>query len=420
MFFKIFTAFTIILLCFSVSRCQENSLPFYFYKNYFLNLENLEKIKIKDSTQVFDENKNSIFIYGKGYRGIDIFSRENGEKVSSFTVEGKCRPIINDFYLISGDEENFYIYDLKGNKVFTVPCRIKTGDEENNYFYSQIALYKDNLFLTTPNNGLKIVSMKTKEEKILENEEKNIKQDINGRNFLFAINNGVIYIKDLDCKKGIFVYKYDENGNVLFKTPVEHTDIEVKGDINYCHRYLNYFTHTDNNLIFTTNVFEKPYNTTRIVDLKTGKVTEAELIVSGILTDDGGNLTGLMSLDDEKNVLTLYDSSGGVKKWDYEFPSDIYSESTSPLLYGNILVVSYYCRISTGSELMALNAETGELLWDAEVVQLMVPHSKYYNSVFLSRYGEKLVMRGCESGGTYVQVFDVNTGKRLFEDTELL
>ncbi len=262
--------------------------------------------------------------------------------------------------------------------------------------------------------------MKTKEEINPENEEKNIKQDINGRNFLFSINDGVLYIKDLEGKNGIFVYKYDENGNVLFKTHVEHTDIEVKGNVNYCHRYLNYFTHSNNNLIFTTNVFEKPYNTTRIVDLKTGKVTEAKLIVSGILTDDEENLTGLMSLDDEKNILTLYDSSGGVKKWDYEFPSDIYSESTSALLYGNILMVSYYCRISTGSELMALDAKTGELLWNAEVVQLMVPHSAYYNSVFLSRYGEKLIMTGCESGGTYVQIFDVNTGKRLFEDTELL
>jgi outer membrane protein assembly factor BamB len=387
-----------------MSFCQEHSS--YFYKNYFLNLEKLEKINITEGRPVFDENIKYVFIYGKGYREVTIFSKENTKKTASFRLEGTNRPLIDEHYLISSDTENFYIYDLKGNKIFTLPCRTKVEKEE--YFYYQIVILKDDIFLTMPDNGLKIIKMKTKKEITPENKEKDIEQDINGRNLLFALDDGVLYIKDLDGKQGIIVYKYDSNGKVLFKTSIEHTDIEIKGNEHHYHRYLNYFTHNNKYLIFTTNVFEKKYNSTKIVDLKTGDVKEAKLIVSGILTDEKENLTGLLSLDDEKDILTLYD----------KFPGHIYSETTSALSYGNILAVAYYCRISTGSKLMALDINTGKLLWTAEVIQLMIPHSKYYNSVTLDRHGEKLLMAGYESGGTYFQVFDINNGKRLFEDTD--
>ncbi|MEQ8192413.1 MAG: hypothetical protein ABRQ39_30890 [Candidatus Eremiobacterota bacterium] len=381
-----------------------------------MNLEKLHRINIAEGRPVFDENMKYLFIYGTGYREVTVFSRENAGKITSFRLEGKNRPFIDEHYLISSDKENFYIYDFTGKKVFTLPCRTEIGKGE--HFYSQMVILKDDIFLTMPDNSLKIINMKTKKEITPENKEKNIKQDINGRNLLFALDDGVVYGKDLDGKQGIIVYKYDGNGKVLFRTSVEHTDIEIKGDLHYYHRYLNYFTHNNKYLIFTTNVFEKKYNVTRIIDLKTGEVKEAKSIVSGILTDEKENLTGLLSLDDEKDILTLYDSYGKAKKWEYKFPGNIYCETTSALSYGNILAVAYYCRISTGSDLMALDINTGKLLWNADVVQLMIPHSKYHNTVTIDRYSDKLIMAGYESGGTYLQVFDINSGKRLYEDTD--
>ena len=414
MFLKIFYIIIFTCLLSNLLYSQENSD--YFYENYFLNLEKLQKINIAEGRPVFDENMKYLFIYGPDYREVTVFSKENTRKITSFRPEGTNKPLIDEHYLVSSDKENFYIYDFTGKKVFTLPCR--TEIEKSKYFYSQIVIQKDDIFLTMPDNGLKIVNMKTKKEITPENKEKNIEQDINGRNLLFAIDDGVLYIKDLDGKNGIIVYKYDGNGKVLFNTSIEHTDIEIKGDLHYYHRYLNYFTHNNKYLIFTTNVFEKKYNLTRIVELKRGEVKEAKLIVSGILTDEKENLTGLLSLDDEKDILTLYDFYGKTKKWDYKFPGNIYSETTSALSYGNILAVAYYCRISTGSNLMALDINTGKLLWNADVVQLMIPHSEYYNTVTLDRYKDKILMAGYESGGTYLQVFDINSGKRLYEDTD--
>lgn len=411
----------LLIFIFLISLFQTSTMPahpqeihkFYPYNNYFFDLEKMERNKI-GGKNIDNENSDYVFLYENKYKDITVFSKKTGEKVKSFKVEGTNRPGIYDNYLISSDDKNIYIYDFQGNKLSFVPARIHIKDDK--YFYSQMVIYRDKIFLTTPCNGLKIKELKGTKEISLKNEEANIKQDINGRNLLLYTETGVVYIKDLEGKDGIVLYKYDENGKELFKSKIEHTDIEVKGNTNYHHRYLNYFTSSKDSLIFTTNVFETKYNTTQIVDLTSGKVTKASLITSGIITDDRGNLSGLMSLNEDTGIFSLYSKDGKTKKLEYKFPSKIWCESTEVVVYENILVLAYYCRISTGSSLIALDINTGKLLWTGDVLQLMIPHSEYYNEVKLSLYKDKVIMHGIESGGTYLQIFDVKSGKRLFDD----
>jgi hypothetical protein len=80
---------------------------------------------------------------------------------------------------------------------------------------------------------------------------------------------------------------------------------------------------------------------------------------------------------------------------------------------GDLVVAATFHRSASGSRLLALDLSTGALRWRAEVEQLNVPHSKYWNDVTLERRGATIVMRGWEAGGCYVQRFDLATGRRL-------
>lgn len=92
---------------------------------------------------------------------------------------------------------------------------------------------------------------------------------------------------------------------------------------------------------------------------------------------------------------------------------DEYGENTEAILKDDILVVANYSWISTGSHLRAYDIRTHRLLWKADVKQLNIPHSKYFNKVILSRYKNNIIMEGIEAGGNYVQIFDIKTGKSL-------
>ncbi len=418
--------FIILLPLFiNYSNYDDNSYRYFFYENYFIDLETLEKVKENNSLNPFSENNKYIFVYTKNtedtentgiFNEVIIYSKETSEKINSFEINSRWTPITRDKYIIGLDNENFYIYDFDGNKLLSCIRRYIIDEKALRYLNSEIAIYKDKIFLTMPNNALKMIDIQSGNETILANEEENIERNINGSNLLFTLNDGVIHLKNLESKEGYIIYKYDEIAQILYKSQIAHTYIEIKGNVHHHHRYLYYFTHTQNHLIFTTVVFERGYNKSVIVDLKTGKSTEADLIVSGIVKDDNGELKGLLSIDEDNNTLSLYSENGKEKKWVYNFPNNIYSDMISSLLYDNILVIVHYSQISTGSNLLALDIKTGELLWNAEVEQLNVGHSKYHNRIILNRYENKVIMLGLESFGGYLQIFDIDTGRRLFSE----
>jgi hypothetical protein len=89
------------------------------------------------------------------------------------------------------------------------------------------------------------------------------------------------------------------------------------------------------------------------------------------------------------------------------------------VIYEDRVIVALFSPIASGCGLVCINIYSGEIVWRAEVVQLMIPHSQYSNDVFLNIIGDKVILAAQEAGGAYIQVFDVATGKRLFSTTDL-
>lgn len=125
-----------------------------------------------------------------------------------------------------------------------------------------------------------------------------------------------------------------------------------------------------------------------------------------------GSVLGILAVDDDHHELRLRDT-GGKLLWRRPIPN-LWGNSAAVLLDGERLVIAPFHRIATGSALLAVDVHTGTPIWIADVLQLRVPHSKYYNDVSLARVGGEIVMRGFEAGGCYLQIFDAATGKRTF------
>jgi len=136
---------------------------------------------------------------------------------------------------------------------------------------------------------------------------------------------------------------------------------------------------------------------------------------AALVEDEGGKLVGVLALHDvypAPRHLQLY-SPRAEPQWKMQPLLDGMSDSATVLLAGDLLIVAHFHRIATGSGLIALDRNTGTPRWKADVEQMMIAHSKYWNDVSLERRGDVIVMRGYEAGGCYLQTFDLKTGKRL-------
>ena len=53
-------------------------------------------------------------------------------------------------------------------------------------------------------------------------------------------------------------------------------------------------------------------------------------------------------------------------------------------------------------------------MWKGDVEQLPIGHSEYFNDVKLSFFGDRVLLRGDESALHTTQLFEPDTGKRVF------
>jgi hypothetical protein len=169
-----------------------------------------------------------------------------------------------------------------------------------------------------------------------------------------------------------------------------------------------------NHLLFTA-AFENPKRAV-VVQRDTGK-TVATLPLAGaaIVEDEGGKLLGILALKEVSPGqlrLQLYAPSGA-PRWTTPPVLDDFGDSASVLVAGELLILAHFHRIATGSSLWALDLLSGKLRWRADVQQLEVDHSKYWNDVSLERQGNTLFLRGFEAAGCYLQTFDLATGRRI-------
>lgn len=235
------------------------------------------------------------------------------------------------------------------------------------------------------------------------------RDNVVGNELLLAVNKGVVRASRLQEENYYLIKKYDETGKVLFEKTVKHTDITVDGNTNYHHPYLYYFGCTPDYLVFTSN--NRDYPKTVTVFLSDGKITEYDFSIAGFIRDeDEANVPGFIVIDRDKNtVKTLLLNLS----WTEELEGGSYNKAEI-LMVGDVLYVSFYHGIATGSSLYAFERTTGKRLWQADVKQLNVSHSEYYNTVFLSNWKDYIILEGIEAEGHYVQIFNINSGERVF------
>ncbi len=133
--------------------------------------------------------------------------------------------------------------------------------------------------------------------------------------------------------------------------------------------------------------------------------------VVALVEDSAGELVGLLAVDEDARELRLTYAQGGEVQWRHS-QGGYSDDSAAVIVDGEQLIIATWHRIATGSRLFALDRKTGALRWTANVEQLNVGHSEYFNDVALALHDGIVTMRGMEAAGCYVQTFDAATGKR--------
>ena len=351
--------------------------------NYIFFLINISNIVAQTTTK---NKMRNLYPFANYYLNLDTFEKvEENEKIA-----------------------HHFKTDSKFSQRFEIPIWF-------NQYPTQV-IFNESTFTTDEKGNLQFYNThsSTSIPKNIENKENAISLDNkSGNNFLLTIPTGVIHIKRLDSKHGYRIYKYDEKGKILFQVDLEHTKI-IKKDNTYHHKpYLSFLTYTDEYLVFTS--YDREYPSTQLVNTDDGKITSLPFTANGIIRDENENsITDLIRIIDKdsfQKINMLTQKSVWGKKIDY-YLSDNYRVET--IEKDAILVLCFYNPISTGSGLYAYSKATGELIWKADVKQLNVPHSEYYNTVIVSLYKDVIIMEGIEAEGHYLQLFDIHTGKRLY------
>jgi len=209
--------------------------------------------------------------------------------------------------------------------------------------------------------------------------------------------------------------KYNSEGNELLRTDIEHTYItHPEPNTNYHHRYLYYFGISKSQMVFTSHMAFADKFKTILLRMDDFSIKEFDKMTHGIILDDKDEeLTGFVTAsEDYENKITNYHITMiNGKNYDLTLPYGM--SACNFLLKDNLLYIANYHPISTGSALQCFDMKTGKIKWTADVLQLNVGHSEYWNKVTLSFYKDKLIMEGNEAYGDYLQIFNAKTGERL-------
>lgn len=165
-------------------------------------------------------------------------------------------------------------------------------------------------------------------------------------------------------------------------------------------------------LLVTQQIKPVEMRGSRVLDRETHAVVRVfEQFAFGLVEDRDGALVGVIEF--QGGQLSLIEAAGGRRRWRVPAPAAVRSESFSTLVDGGRLILANHHRYATGASLVALDLRTGALLWSADVEQMNVAHSEYFNDVALELRGGTVVMRGYEAAGCYLQTFDAASGRRL-------
>jgi hypothetical protein len=235
--------------------------------------------------------------------------------------------------------------------------------------------------------------------------------------YLFPYKNDVImYMEDMYTTH-YYICKYNSEGEELMRKDIEHTYItHPEPTTNYMHRYLYFSELTSSQMIFTSHMAFADKFKTILLNMDNFTVNEYDKMAHGYILDENdaefiGFVTSKKDYEAEKQPVNFEITMTNDAK--YNFSIDYGSEACDFLLKDSLLYIGNYHPISTGSSLHCFDLRTGEMKWTADVLQVNASHSEYWNKVTLSMYKDKLIMQGDEAYGSYLQIFDAATGKRL-------
>lgn len=103
----------------------------------------------------------------------------------------------------------------------------------------------------------------------------------------------------------------------------------------------------------------------------------------------------------------------GRERWSVEL-GERFSDSAALAFVGDAVLVAHYHAIATGTEVVRLDAETGEVEWSHPLQGVgPIGHSKYHNAVQVEALAGVLHVYGREAHGSYVELVDIYEGKTI-------
>lgn len=234
--------------------------------------------------------------------------------------------------------------------------------------------------------------------------------------------NGIVAVYDIPEESFYHLIKMHYTGEIIAERKIDKVILDKNGKETGEQIYISDFS--EKQLVFSSISHNDEYPKTMIVDLEgqMEKVISFDKKLIGVVWDENEELVkGFIydsfseSFEVTSNIyyyhsyFNLSDSSKTLIRLNYQM------ENASTILKNDTLIIASYHPISTGSQLIAFDLKKGYEVWEANVLQLNTAHSKYYNSVVISKYENKIIMEGNEAHGDYLQIFDLKTGRRLAE-----
>jgi hypothetical protein len=99
----------------------------------------------------------------------------------------------------------------------------------------------------------------------------------------------------------------------------------------------------------------------------------------------------------------------GAEVWSREVEASPFDDHVALVELEGLVALALFSGNSSGTVLAAHDRETGATLWTAAPYGIgPVAHSRYANRVWLAAVGGRVIVRGEESGGRYVSVFEAS------------
>ena len=253
-------------------------------------------------------------------------------------------------------------------------------------------------YKVTPGSKEILKEMATDEEKL---------DTVKGSNFLLSTSDGIVQVQRFEHPIGYRITKLDEWAKINYKQTIPHSmETQEKDKDEFVQPYLSYFAHTDRFMAFTS-LNTRTIHKTVIMDLKDGKQQPIEATISGVIRAENELSFKGYLFRDEPGKLLKVDLAGN--KWMLR-DNNIINLVGEAIINDTMLILARYHQNAPGISVVSFSAKTGKLVWSGEVLQTAgIP-----TQVILSIYKNRLMMEATQNGGSWLEIFDIGTGKRVY------